>query len=207
MKKGKIAKYAGLVGLVGLLNLSQKANAEEKFSFSGSLAGYSPFGEVIGLSGIPYGVELEGDYGNEKVGFKSGLGFFSKTGYERTEFRDSFFGSRNGQVLEGERENSELARFYAGLRLGKPWMYFGIGGVAIEANNLFETRDKKGSRTEIREFHDRKNLHGIYGEFCIGGPLDKRKNLGGFFKASYDQFFDKDKSRGIKFGAGVILTR
>ncbi len=203
--KTKIAKYVGLAGLVGLLILSQKANAEEKFSFSGSLAGYSPFGDVIGLSGIPYGVEIEGDYGNEDIGFRSGFGFFSKKGYERTETREGWFNSRNGEVLEGEREGSELARFYAGLRVGRPWMYFGIGGVAAEANNVFQTTDKKGSRRENTTFVDRQNLHGVYGEFCIGGKFGKRENLSGFFKAGYDHFFDENKSRGIKFGAGVTL--
>ncbi len=207
MKKSTVAKTVGLAGLVGLLSLSQKANADEKFSFSGSLAGYSPFGGVVALNGIPYGFEIEGDYGNEEIGFRSGFGWFTKTGYKRTEFRDGWFDSRNTEVLEGERESSELARFYAGLRIGRPWMYFGIGGVVIEGKNLFETADRKGFRTETREFVDRKNLHGVYGEACIGGPLDKRKNLWGFFKATYDNFFDENKSRGIKFSAGVTLSR
>lgn len=210
--KSRIARSVGLAGLAALLNFSQESRADSGFSFSASLGGYSPFGDVVALEGIPYGVELEGDYSlkNENIGVRGGAGWFTKGGYQRREFRTGWSDYRRREVLEGESESSEIARFYAGLRAGKPWAYVGFGGVAVEGKNTFETADRGFFRREVSEFVDRKSLHGIYGEFCAGGPIkkdgktDNRISL--FLKGTYDKFFDKENSGGIKFNVGVTVS-
>lgn len=208
--KSRVAKTIGLAGLIGLMSLGKEANAEEKFSFSGSVGGYSPFGEVVAVNGIPYGVELEGDYGNNERGFRCGLGWFTKTGYERMKFSETLSGSKGREILEGERESSEMGRFYAGVRIGRPWAYVGFGAVAIEGKNLFETTDNGFFKREVRDFVDRKNLHGGYLDFCVGGPIKKDVKDGNsinlFFKGTYDRFFDKAGSSGIKFSIGAIFS-
>ncbi len=200
MKRSRVAEIFGLAGLVGLLSLND-AHAEGKFSISGSIGGYSPFGDVVALEGIPYGAEIEGDYGSNKIGFRGGFGWFTKIGDQRVEF-----GLLSKNIVEGERERAEIARFYGGLRLGNPWFYVGAGGVAIEGRNIFETADRKFLRQEFRQFVDRKSLHGVYGEFSVGAPIKKSKKAGVFFKGTYDHFFDEDKSRGVKFSAGITFS-
>ena len=167
MKRLRIAKTVGLVGLVGLLN-SSDVQSEEKFSISGSLGGYSPFGDIIALNGIPYGFEVEGDYGNRRTGFKAGGAWFTKTGDKRGEFS-----LLNRNVVEGK--------------------------------NIFETADRKFLRQELRQFVESRSLHGAYGEFSVGGPIKKSKKAGIFLKGTYDHFFDKYKSSGIKFSAGITF--
>ncbi len=208
MIKNRIARKIGLAGLVGLLSLSRGSHADSNFSLSASVGGYSPFGNVVALDGIPYGAELEGDYGNERMGVRAGASWFTKTGDQRKEFSDTY--TRNRRVLEGESESSGIARFYVGGRFGNPWAYVGLGGVAVEGRNVFETTDRKFFRQEVREVVDRKTLHGLYGEFCVGGPIkrDKKtgKRMGFFFKGTYDNFFDRDNSGGIKFSAGITFS-
>ena len=200
MKRLRIAKTVGLVGLVGLLN-SSDVQSEEKFSISGSLGGYSPFGKVVALDVIPYGFEVEVDYGNKRIGFKAGGAWFTKTGDRRGEFS-----SLNRNLVEGEQERTELARFYGGLRFGNPWFYVGAGGIIVEGKNIFETADRKFLRQELMQSIESRSLHGAYGEVSVGGPIKKSKRAGIFLKGTYDHFFDKYKSSGIKFSAGITFS-
>ncbi len=200
MKLDFIAKSVGMAGLVGLLNLND-VNAEEKFSISGGIGGYSSLGDVVALKGIPYGFEVEGDYGSSRLGVRVGGSWFTKMGDQRGEFSVI-----NKNLVEGEQERAELTRFYGGLRFGNRWSYIGAGGVAIESQNIFETADRKFLRQELRRFVESKSLHGVYGEFSVGGPIKKNKKTGIFFKGVYDKFFDEDKSKGVKFSAGITFS-
>ncbi|MBI2507882.1 hypothetical protein HYV89_02915 [Candidatus Woesearchaeota archaeon] len=201
MKRTLIAKTVGFAGLIGLLNFSD-VNAEEKFSLSGSLGAYSPFGDVVALNGIPYGFEIDGDYGNERYGARIGGGWFTKFGDRRGEF-----GLIGKNLVEGEQERAELTRFYGGLRFGNRYTYIGIGGVAMEGSNIFEAADRKFLRQELKRSIDRKSLHGIYGEVSVGAPVKKNKKTGVFFRGTYDHFFDSDKSKGIKLSVGVTFSQ
>lgn len=220
--RSRIARSVGLAGLVTSLSLASPENseAETKFfedaNFSGSLSAgvYVPPNEGIGLGGIPLGVSLEFDYGNNSAGFVLGGGRYFKNGFKRVvrDYSERSNTGEWGRKRESDKESFTATRINGGLRFGYPLTNLTGGWAIVEDGDLFETKRRKGifgRREETTSFPSSEVWHGPYIQLKIGKEIDERYGLGPFFKWSLDYltrremepFYTVRFELGINFGA------
>jgi|TARA_B100001971_G_C18129132_1_gene503820 hypothetical protein len=196
---------AGVVGSVALAALelipTGSALAQAKFSGSVALGWYHP--SAGGISeGLPFGVGLRGDYGNQRAGFWGSASWFGKTQRSSDEYKLRGPGDM-------ERDGSNLLRIGAGVRIGSPLRNVSLGGIMGENDKYFVVGDRKFSSYELERNHDFSSFYGLTGGFTVGGKINDDDSYGLFFRGEGDymlhQLFD-EPVWGINLSAGVNFT-
>lgn len=186
--------------LAGLLGLNSNVMAEPpKASVSFYGATYLPMSESLEVQGIPFGMGIGLDYGNKKYGIKGDLSYITQVDYS-----DERVNSR-GVVIEGGKAGSNLTRVSLGGRVGSPEINLGMGFVGLEENNFF-TQTERGffTGTRTRDFPNKENYSGVYGEFQVGGKIGeigkRKRDANVFFRGTFDYLQDGVKGLMLNLG-------
>jgi len=185
--------------LAGLLGLSTIANARQpKASVSLYGGTYLSMSEGLQVQGIPFGLGIGLDYGDNRFGVKGDLSYFTQLDYNNERINS------RGIVIEGEKAGSNLTRVSFGGRVGNQDVNFGAGFVGLEENNFF-TQTENGFFTGNRtiDLPNKKMYPGAYGEFNVGGRIGKtrKRDVNGFFRGSFDYL--QNGVKGLMLSAGI----